>query len=417
MYRRFTVFLVTLIARSQISPRFWLRRVFSHSYFREVGEPKTFKDIELVEFEASEFGTHFSVECGGPIWPDWETEHHSRHRKAFQLADRKPEASQDSLSEIETGVWIGPIVCSFGHHIAEFSSRLLVSKLHFPNTPFLFSVNSTSDIRNVEDAPAFFRQLLDWYDIPFSQVKIIRKATRVKDLKVFRAQECLNGPGPSSEYLSLLKNWGGKKLPLQKRQAYLFVSRQKTLSPLAGEAYISALLSKVGIPTFCPEDHSIEKQLETYARTDHLIFVEGSATIGLQLLGELSATISILVKQPRKRIAKYSLKPRAQALHYIEVTQDLLLTDITKKNAGLPLLNTDLLHTFLSELKPELCKLWDPIAFQTQVERDAIEWLTRSRPKICTKVIRAYNESVLKRHGLNHLSELFREPIPGVQLR
>lgn len=385
-------------------PRRRLRRLFLPNYFPDVGEPERFENIPIVEYEPSPYGTHFTVNCGGPIWPDWESETHARHFRDMHRKECKPTTPPCIDESIESGVWIGPIVDCFGHFVAEYSSRLLVSKLRFPNSPFLFSVNSTSSIHHVDEAPPYFRQILRWYDIPESQVRIIRKPTCVRELSVFRDQECLNGPGPSEEYLNLLTRWAASKIGRLERQPYLFVSRVKTKSPLAGEAYLSQLLSEIGIPTYYPEDHPIQEQLEEYSRTDHLIFVEGSATIGLQLLGKIDAHITVLVKQPGKKMTELSLKNRGKSLTYVELTRDLLLQDDLQKNVGLPILDRPKLFRFLKSFDSRLLALWDGDAFQSRVRHDVERWHGFYKDVTLNQTIRAYNRFVLRRNGLEELS-------------
>ena len=57
------------------------------------------------------------------------------------------------------------------------------------------------------------------------------------------------------------------------------------MTGFAGEAYLEQVLERIGIGVIRPEKFSIAEQMATYRAAQTLMFAEGSALHGAQLLG------------------------------------------------------------------------------------------------------------------------------------
>ena len=68
---------------------------------------------------------------------------------------------------------------------------------------------------------------------------------------------------------------------------------------IMGESYLETYFKKIGINIVRPETLSIQKQVEIYASAKNLIFSEGSAVHGLQLLGRTMCDVFIIKRKNR----------------------------------------------------------------------------------------------------------------------
>ncbi len=147
---------------------------------------------------------------------------------------------------------------------------------------------------------------------------------RVRQLYVATQAEQLPNVGPCDAYLDLLDgNWKSKQLrPIGARVVYVSRSSLTTKGCHAGQAYLCSVLQQLGVSVIWPEAMPLKEQLQRYAGAEKLVFAEGSAIHGRQLLGRLDQDILVLNRRPRSRIGWASLMPRCRRLTYAEVSHD-----------------------------------------------------------------------------------------------
>jgi len=235
-----------------------------------------------------------------PLIPDFRgglrLESPRTHRRFRQTRFHKPvdtlPAAAPAPAQLR-GDWIygGALSRHFGHFMAELAHRLLPGRSYSKTLPWIFAVTAGSPHTGVEHWPSFIHEVLRYFDIPQSQVQLIAKPTRVERLILPEAGSDLGG-GPKAFYLDLLDAHGGARLdrefPAARRPARIYVSRSAlggATARLLGERYLERALEREGFFVLHPERYGLLEQMDFYRQADVVIFGEGSACHGVELLG------------------------------------------------------------------------------------------------------------------------------------
>lgn len=284
------------------------------------GIMKKFNNIKIVPYsELLDGPMGLSFHKGGPIWPDWENQNDMRSCRGGEPADSMPDTLIDNECElIETPLfWCGAITTHFGHQIADFTSRIV--NYDTSQGKLCFAVHPRTGIRSVLDSPDFFKEILTILRVDLSAIYIVYKPILAKELYCVPQSEQLGGPGPDSQYLEKLSILN-PALIAEKKSGIYYISRaaQKT-GKVAGESYLESYLGLKGVKVIRPETISVEEQIKIYRKAKTLIFCEGSAVHGLQLLGHIDCEVIVINRRPNSTIAYPLIKDRVKSLKYINV--------------------------------------------------------------------------------------------------
>jgi len=207
--------------------------------------------------------------------------------------------------------------------------------------------------------------ICNWYGVNLDSVIVINTPTMVKKLTVVAQQETTKGWGPNERYLDLLDANAKRVLGTVPSIPLVYVSRSKQQGGILGEAYLEKVFEQAGGLVIRPEELPLERQMEIYSGARKLVFCEGSAVHGLQLLGRLPAEVIILKRRDHKFCVK-ALTPRAQALHYVEVGGELRFyfkpgLDYEKLNnrRDTKFVDSDKFLAAMNELDIPISKYWD----------------------------------------------------------
>jgi len=264
------------------------------------------------------FGHETGVK-GGPRWQDWDSIPASRFFRDGQPVDILPDESEPIAYKVEGRYfWGGLIQSHFGHQIADFSTRIAQIKYYgVDDAKLIFISNPGLGIKSYIGAPQWFKSILKWYGYGEEDIEIIKGPTHFRKLNVFPQGEALKSVGPSSEYLDALDyNLRRKKIRIGKKIRFLYVSRAGLHTCMAGESYLERQLLQAGVTVIRPEELRLRSQLRHYLRADTLIFSEGSAIHGLQLLGRGIGAVHILNRRWNFKMARAAIEPRAQMVQY-----------------------------------------------------------------------------------------------------
>lgn len=326
----------------------------------------------------------FVFACGGPDWPDFDQQVDARQCRDGRPADRRPVPADGPVEKIdEPCVWGGQIFRHFGHTIAEFSARLLQSKIEHPDARFLFLLPPDQKEGYV---PSYFWDVLSWYGIGRDQVLIVRdRRFLARELWVAAQAEQLLKRGPVPGYIDVLTEHSKKLLGDPEKRGVAYVTRS-ALYPghgrHAGEGYICELLAQLGVTIIEPENLGVAKQLNAYASAKHLIFSEGSAMHGRQLMGYQAQDITILNRRRGFRTAEAFLAPRCDRLTYVEDIKGQLSVHMengaVRHQHALAIFDEAALIETLAGNGLDLTSLWDQAAYEAAVEKDTLAWARAS---------------------------------------
>lgn len=338
--------------------------------------------VEEVRIEPAA-GHQISIPFGGPLW-----EGHSPPEFVYHIRDGRPAMFPVHESDLAPDVIFGPVVWggyaaqNFGNFLAEYVPRLAASVARHPDGQFLFLLPHDVSAARLK---SWFWETLDWFGISRAQVLFCGAVpVVVSELHVFPQGEYMGAGGaPSEAYLDLLDSNARARGLGDKGDNVVYVSRAGLGDrSLGGEIYVEGVLDSVGVKTVRPETLVISEQLSWYMRARTLIFAEGSAVHGRQLLGRRAGSEAVLVRRRGQRFCRRALEPRCGTLHYLD-TLDASVHFFVDSRTGrptpynaFPLLNAGRIISSFSSLGVDLSPSWSDREFYRQLESDLDSWAT-----------------------------------------
>jgi hypothetical protein len=328
----------------------------------------TFRDIVVVPYsDLLTVGPARSCHRGGPLWPDFDRQLEARHQRKGEPVDHEPERQPAGRRLSGRWAWAGPISGHFGHQLVEFSMRLMPTLAHDPAACFLFGASPGGRPGSIDDAPPFFRSVLDWLGIPTTRCEVVTSPVVVDELVVAPQAEQLGGPVPSGRHLEAMDALTHRRLgPLSPRDV-VYVSRAGMHARFAGEASLEEALTRCGVRVVRPETRPLAEQLEIYASARQLIFAEGSSVYGPLLLGRVLGDVTVLQRRAGSTLGRPALGPRSATLRYRDAIADAFpgrtwRGDLTDAK-GVTVLDEDALLETFDGLGIPLRDHWDPRAY------------------------------------------------------
>ncbi|MGV8985375.1 MAG: glycosyltransferase 61 family protein [Cypionkella sp.] len=317
---------------------------------------------------------------GGPIWPQFEMRAAIRQKRQGKVADHAPQLPPGPLRRIaEPCVWGGFAIHHFGHLIAENLTRILESLEKRPDDTFLFIGRPDEGAAEV---PGFFWSILDWYGLPRDQVMFVTEPLKVAELRVMPQAEQMGFGEPSESYLDLVDRLPARNGLVPVASDILYVSRvglpQLGKAAHAGESYLVERLKAHGVTVLDPAKAPLLEQLALYAGARTIVFAEGSAMHGRQLLGRLDQRICILKRRPSMALASGMLTKRCTELRYIDAASSFIFATSDKgrefRAKGLSFFDLDAVLGFFQSLGIALEQDWSQDDFTKARDADAFAW-------------------------------------------
>jgi hypothetical protein len=340
---------------------------------------KTFHNVTVVP-PTENYGHPNVIPNGGPIFPAWSEQERFRYRLRGVAQDKRPPEPESARFEEGEFIWGCFARPHFGHLIEEHITRLLVTASQRPDLPILVIADP---VRRPEGVCWSFRAICHYFGIPRVKVIVVKEPIRVARLIAAEVPEHSGGPRPPYGYLRLLEqNFQRNRIePVKSR--VLYVSRLGMLARFRGgnlgESYLAAQLEALGVTLLDPAASDLRSQLAHYAGAQALVFAEGSAMHGRQLLGKIDQRISVLNRRPNRRLAANALRARATRTDYVEATAEALPPLDTagrpRPDAAISLYDLDALFAHFEELGVPLAAHWDSEAYRAACHAEAADWL------------------------------------------
>lgn len=339
-----------------------------------------FDDITVVPL--SELSRH--VGCGGPVWPDFDAQTAPRHCRDGKPVDRCPEATEPLEKVEEPAVWGGILDLQFGHLVSEHMTRLPQSMAERPDDICLFAIKPGVDAAALPD---WVGQALDWYGVPKARRRVVTVPLRVARLSVAAQGETLGWQRTEAAYLDLLdRNTARNGLTVDPCPV-VYVSRAGLLrlgqGGHAGETYLGEVLMQVGVKVVDPARLSILDQCAVYAGAQVLVFAEGSAMHGRQLLGRVAQDIHVLRRRPNRDIGLSQLAPRCRDLRFHAAAGKQLGVQMPgggmRYDLAPAFYDLDVVFGLFADLGFDLARHWDQDAYLASVAADLRGWFARCR--------------------------------------
>lgn len=326
-------------------------------------------------------GVRRTLNNGGPVLHDWEHQHEARHGRNGAIMPSTPPDMPDEMPYMdESMIWGGYVERHFGHLICEYTTRILPALAQRPDDRLLFALWPGA---KAEDANAAFWAVLDWYGVSRDRVVLVEQPMTVRDLWIAPQPEQHHGLSPSYQFLELLAENTTARGLVPIPDGIVYVTRaqmiERNLAKWVGEDYLVEKLQGLGVTVMAPEDHPLQHQLAVYAGAEKLVFAEGSAAHGRQLLGFYDQEITILARRPNARLGMNNLLPRCRMLNYGEVTQGLIRMVFHDGTFDLPralsVYDTENLFRNFDALGVPLRDVWDHDELAERTKPALLSWL------------------------------------------
>lgn len=325
---------------------------------------------------------------GGPIWPQWDSQVAARFNRNGKPTDTLPERRPTvDHAEGESWFWCGPITAHFGHGISDYATRIAGSMAAGENVDLVFSSEKDGLVASLSDAPKWFAQmLLDWFLVPAERIHFVTAPTFFETLHVVPQAEQNDAVGPGEDYLDLLDSVTERHFRTSEKRGTVYISRAGIGGKFAGEVAFEAAMKSAGVAIVRPETMPLVDQLRALASAERLIFAEGSAIHGAQLMGRALGDVIVINRRRRFKLAEAFIQPRARSLRYLDHVGGMVygLTEAGKSAAaiGISFMDIPALLDSLEGAGISIKSHWDSKAYDAEIWNDLMFWLraTARRP-------------------------------------
>jgi len=282
---------------------------------------------------------------GGPVLTE-DADAPLRHTRRGRPVDqfRPDETYEEALPG--QYVYAGPVYGHFGHYMAEFVHRIVPARLRGLRFPLLFvSTQGFNPHPTYGEFPDVMKEVLAFLDVRPQDVKVVNRNTLVEVLHVVEAGSDLAG-GPKPGYVEALAAFCGPKLDARHgataRPRKLYVSRS-ALPPqgmILGETWFEQHLEREGFTVFRPEEWRFSPQLDHYRKAEVVVFPEGSACHGTELLGGgMMGRSFILPRRANGEVVNFRrvVEPRSRSFAMLDGCTDYLGSALAHRVSRLPL--------------------------------------------------------------------------------
>ncbi len=316
----------------------------------------------------------------GAQWPDFR-----KHTPARLFRRGKPVCAPPRFDDDEFDVVEEPVIFAsvyenhFGHLVAETVPRLPQALAALPDWPIVFT-RLRGDTRPAPSA--MFRTVMDWLNIPLDRLRFVERPTLFREVHVAAQGEHLDGPPTPGEYLDLLEARIAGNLPEARREGVVFVTRaglDHTQGHHAAERYLVSCLRDLGVRIVYPETLSLKEQMQHYASAEVLVFSEGSAIHGRQLLGRVDQDIALLRRREGSRMAHGQITPRCRSLSYVNSVGGALNIR-NRYGADVPYATKSFFKlsetfAFFDQIGVKLRDRWDRNSYRKVRDQDVLAWV------------------------------------------
>lgn len=278
---------------------------------------------------------------GGPVLETPELQSFRHHRGWSTFDHFAPDAAYPDRLDGDY-VYAGPLFDHFGHFISEMAHRIIPAHTRALGHKFLFVTTEVGGAStDLLDIAPFVRDILSFLRINSENAVVVNRNTVVERLHLFDQGARLAGPAKLA-YLDEVREFSTARLDElcgdapRPRKLYVSRSALPKLGSLLGERYVEGELAREGFAVYRPELDPFVVQMDHYRKADIVVFAEGSAVHGTELLGSRMMGETFLIpRSPQAHIFDRVLEPRSRRYARLDVSR-YVGTAIYEPGSGSP---------------------------------------------------------------------------------
>jgi hypothetical protein len=103
-----------------------------------------------------------------------------------------------------------------------------------------------------------------------------------------------------------------------------------------GERVLEAAMVDNGFTVFRPEQHPVARQMRAYAQADVVVFAEGSACHGVELMGRTLKAVVLLNRRGGRTMDMFEAVLRPRARRYLDFRRNIYVGALPANRTGRP---------------------------------------------------------------------------------
>jgi len=256
---------------------------------------------------------------GGPVLTDSAEDRRLRHTRYGQPVDSFDVTAAIGMALDVEATYAGPAYHHFGHILSEMVHRIIPGRRMFGCDRWLLvGTIGERPLTGFAELPQVQQDILHFLELPPERVHVAHQDMRVRTLHVVEAGSDF-GFGPKPGYLRDLRAFSLPRLDRlhgdEPGFPRIYVSRSGIAhgGNFLGERYLERLLEDEGYAVVQPERLPFTRQMDLYRKAELVLFPEGSACHGVELLGEgmMGRCVLLVRRENHRHIFERVLAPRA----------------------------------------------------------------------------------------------------------
>ncbi len=346
---------------------------------------------------------------GGPMLGDRPGGKRLRHNRRGVPVDVFAPELVDPVRLAGSYAYLGVSFAHFGHLMAETIHRIVPTRRIEPNPRWLLAAPRGAE-SSFAALPEVCKAVLVPFGIDASNCTVIGTDAIVEDLLIVEAGSDL-GDGPKGWYLDLLRDHGPIRHEARAggypEKVYVSRSGLGYRSGILGERVLEAALAASDFHILHAQTLPLAEQIAHYAAAKVLIFAEGSACHGVEMLGRGSLGHTILLNRRDQPRTPFHPVLEARSARFDAFSRNPYLGSIVlhstggaSPNRGVSVLAFQTLAAFLHDLGVADIRDTSPLAYLSAAHADLEDYIAAalaSRDTVATELIDGVRAALLSR--------------------
>lgn len=299
-----------------------------------------------------------------------------------------PEARYDQTLDGDYA-FAGMTYHHFGHVMSELVHRILLSRDAVRDGASWLFVHALGQHTKLQEMPRYITDIYRFLGIDPARAIVVNEHSVARRLFVSEQGSDIGG-GAKPGYLALIEQHSRGRLDEAfgntPRPGKVYVARTEVTGGFLGERYVEKVFERAGFYVMRPQNLPFMEQSDIYRKAEVVIFPEGSAVHGTELLWEGAIKRAILVNRHGHEFPSFEvvLRPRSRRLHSFRANRYVASLGFLRPgaadghpNVGVAYFDLEAMAALLKAEGIAKLEAIDQRAYREAVERDVALYVQR----------------------------------------